>query len=246
MMLTRRRRDARIREQATAVARQLAVALSSGTAVGPTPYSVGLVLEPDEQVWAQVPARCSADAPAKPGDEKGPRRETDWLITNQRIAGRFYQETLRWYTWAGCVGCQVDLTPGREFVSLDFPGLPGPVHWRGPGVAPLAVAAVVQLHGAHAALEHPGLGGSAPGAPRGRTWPAETSCTAAWRVSSPRGRTRSVSDGPKLKVDVLQSRRRRRWLRRGKLHSGSGRGRGSRWRRLRTATLEQPRMAHRL
>ena len=55
------------------------------------------------------------------------------------------------------MGCQVDLTPGREVVSLDFPGLPGPVHWRGPGVAPLAVAAVVQLHGARAALEHPGL-----------------------------------------------------------------------------------------
>jgi hypothetical protein len=163
VILTRRRREARIREQASAVARQLAVALSSGTAVGPTPYSVGLVLEPGEQVWAQVPARCSADAPAKPGDEKGPRRETDWLITNQRIAGRFYEETLRWYTWAGCVGCQVDLTPGREFVGLDFPGLPGPVQWRGPGVAPLAVAAVVQLH---AALEHPGLGVLR----QGRTW----------------------------------------------------------------------------
>ena len=157
MILARRRREARIREQATAVARQLVVALSSGTAIGPTPYSVGLVLEPGEQVWAQVPARCSADAPAKPGDETGPRRETDWLITNQRIAGRFYEETLRWYTWAGCVGCQVDLTSGREFVSLDFPGLPGPVQWRGPGVAPLAVAAVVKLHGAHAALDHPGL-----------------------------------------------------------------------------------------
>ena len=157
MMLTRRRRDTRTREQATAVARQLAVALSTAAAVGPTPYSVGLVLEPDEQVWAQVPARCSADGPAKPGHKQGPRRETDWLITNQRIAGRFYEETLRWYTWAGCVGCQVDLTPGHEVVSLDYPGLAGPVHWRGPGVAPLAVAAVVKLHGAHAALDHPGL-----------------------------------------------------------------------------------------
>jgi hypothetical protein len=157
VMLTRRRRETRTREQASVLARQLAVALSSGTPVGPTPYSVGLVLDADEQVWAQVPARCSADGPARPGDEKGPRREADWLITNQRIAGRFYEETLRWYTWAGCVGCQVDLTPGREVVSLDFPGLAGPVHWRGPGVAPLAVAAVVKLHGANAALDHPGL-----------------------------------------------------------------------------------------
>ena len=67
MILARRRREARTREQATALARQLAVALSSGTAVGPTPYSVGLVLEPGEQVWAQVPARCSADAPSQAG-----------------------------------------------------------------------------------------------------------------------------------------------------------------------------------
>ncbi len=82
-----------------------------------------------------------------------------------RIAGRVHPDTLRWWEWDHRVGCQVDLTPGRETVSLDFPRLPGPVHWRGPGVAPLAVAvavavavaAVAKLHGPQAAIDHPGL-----------------------------------------------------------------------------------------
>ncbi|MGO9954398.1 MAG: hypothetical protein ACLP50_00180 [Solirubrobacteraceae bacterium] len=68
-----------------------------------------------------------------------------------------HADTLRWWEWDSCVGCQVDLTPGRETVSLDFPRLLGPVHWRGPGVAPLAVAAVAKLHGSRAAIDHPGL-----------------------------------------------------------------------------------------
>ena len=72
MMLTRRRRDARTREQATAVARQLAVALSTATAVGPTPYSVGLVLEPDEQVWAQVPGALLDRRPSQARSREGP------------------------------------------------------------------------------------------------------------------------------------------------------------------------------
>jgi len=48
------------------------------------------------------------------------------------------------------------LTPGREAVALDFEAQT-PLVWTGPGVAPLAVAAVYRLHGARAILEHPGL-----------------------------------------------------------------------------------------
>ncbi len=155
MILTRRRRDAQTRARAAAVARQLVLEPCNDTPAGPAPYTVGVVLEPGEQVWAQVPARCSADEPA--GARENEPRQTDWLITSFRVAGRVHPDTLRWWEWDHCVGCQVNLTPGRELVSLDFPGLPGPVHWRGPGVAPLAAAAVVKLHGRRAAVDHPGL-----------------------------------------------------------------------------------------
>jgi hypothetical protein len=155
MILTRRRRQAPTRARASAIARQLVLELSNDAPAGPAPYTVGVVLQPSEQVWAQVPARCSADQPAGPRDKEP--RHTDWLVTSLRVAGRLHPDTLRWWEWVHCIGCQVDLTPGRERVSLDFPGLPGPVHWRGPGVAPLAVASVVKLHGPRAALDHPGL-----------------------------------------------------------------------------------------
>jgi hypothetical protein len=54
------------------------------------------------------------------------------------------------------VGCRLDLTPGREIVPLDL-DCQSPLVWTGPGVAPLAVAAVYWLHGPLAMIEHPGL-----------------------------------------------------------------------------------------
>ena len=50
----------------------------------------------------------------------------------------------------------MDLTPGREVVSLDIEDEPTLV-WSGPAVAPLAVAAVFHLFGPIGMLEHPGL-----------------------------------------------------------------------------------------
>ena len=54
------------------------------------------------------------------------------------------------------VGARVDLTPGREAVALDFEGH-STLLWSGPGVAPMAVAAVFHLYGPVAMIEHPGL-----------------------------------------------------------------------------------------
>ena len=54
------------------------------------------------------------------------------------------------------MGARVDLTPGREVVSLDIESEPTLI-WTGPAVAPLAVAAVFHLYGALAVIDHPGL-----------------------------------------------------------------------------------------
>ena len=88
MILIRKRREAQIRAQASAIARQLAVDLYSDRRAGPTPYRVGVVLQPGEQVWAQVPGRCSADQPASRRDAQP--RDTEWLITSLRVACLLY------------------------------------------------------------------------------------------------------------------------------------------------------------
>ncbi len=60
------------------------------------------------------------------------------------------------YRWENAVGVRVDLTAGREVVSLDIDSEPTLI-WTGPAVAPMAVAAVFHLYGPLAMIEHPGL-----------------------------------------------------------------------------------------
>jgi hypothetical protein len=154
--------EAQARDWGTQAGRSLALGLYQDRDLGVLPYSVGVVLWPEEKVWAELPARCSADAPVPAAaGGRGPALPPQppvgtWLVTSKRIAGRINGNVLRWWTWDQIVGAQVDLTPGREMVHLD-PGGAVPVVWTGPGVAPLAVAAVYHLHGAGAMVDHPGL-----------------------------------------------------------------------------------------
>jgi len=83
------------------------------------------------------------------------RGEGDWLITSLRLVGRTRPDgelTSIW--WSGLAGIQLDL--GADTVHLD-----GNNGWRGeligPGVAPIAVAAVAACHGPEVLLVHPGL-----------------------------------------------------------------------------------------
>ena len=84
---------------------------------------------------------------------------TPWLVTNERIVGRYGNGDLSGWRWEWVVGCLVDLTPEREYVQLDthVDQRAVRVSWYGPGVGPLAVAAVYHLHGVRALLNHPGL-----------------------------------------------------------------------------------------
>ena len=58
--------------------------------------------------------------------------------------------------WGTMVGLRVSLAPGVEQLAVDIDGQPALV-WAGPGIAPMAVAAVFHLHGPAALLDHPGL-----------------------------------------------------------------------------------------
>jgi hypothetical protein len=155
--------EAETRTWATAAGRALVLDLSRNTDVPVQPYSIGLVLWDGEKVWAQVPARCSAETPLavtqgppRRGNLAPQPRISDWLVTNHRIAGRLYPDTLTWWQWSSVVGVKVDLSPGAEYVQIDLASN-GSIAWTGAGVAPLAVAAVFHLHGPTALIDHPGL-----------------------------------------------------------------------------------------
>ena len=55
--------ESETRTWATAAGRALVLELGRNTDIPVQPYSIGLVLWENEKVWAQVPARCSADTP---------------------------------------------------------------------------------------------------------------------------------------------------------------------------------------
>ncbi len=149
--------DNEARRWATATGRDLALDLYYNRETGARPYGVGVVLDPGEKVWAEVPIRFNLDRPPliKPGELAQPSIRT-WLVTSSRVVGRLADDRLHGYRWERAVGARVDLTPGREVVSLDIEREPTLI-WTGPAVAPLAVAAVFHLYGALAMIDHPGL-----------------------------------------------------------------------------------------
>jgi len=151
------------RAWAIGAGRALAVDLYHGRAIQTRPYQVRVVLDAGEQVWGELPACCSMDSPAfpppgvtRPGDAPPQPPISTWLLTTGRVVGRV-RDQLRGWRWEKMVGCRVDLTPGAEIVAIDVENGKPPVIWTGPGVAPLAVAAVFRLYGARAMIEHPGL-----------------------------------------------------------------------------------------
>ena len=161
-----RRRDGRAwaqwieatREQARASGRALAMDLYHRREIAVRPYRVGLVLGAYERVWAEVPVQFNLDfaPPARPNGPVVPPQIRPWLVTSERVVGRLLDDRLHGYRWESVVGARVDLATGREAVTLDIENEPTLI-WSGPGVAPMAVAAVFHLYGPVAMIEHPGL-----------------------------------------------------------------------------------------
>jgi len=149
--------DTEARQWATATGRDLALDLYYNRETATRPYGIGVVLDSGEKAWAEVPVRFNLDQPPliKPG-EHAQSSVRPWLVTSARVVGRLTDDRLHGYRWEMAVGARVDLTPGREVVSLDVETEPTLI-WTGAAVAPLAVAAVFHLYGALAMIDHPGL-----------------------------------------------------------------------------------------
>jgi len=146
------------RAWATQSARDLVLDIYEGRPLPITPYRVGVVLFPGERVWAEIPARFPCERPPLPWAGRRPWQPPlrPWLVTTDRVVGRLGDDRLYGWRWEDIIGCRIELAPQREWVTVDAAGS-GPVTWIGPGVAPLAVAAVYRLHGPAALLEHPAL-----------------------------------------------------------------------------------------
>jgi hypothetical protein len=144
------------RHWATAAARDLAVSLYREDALAAKPYRIGVVLGPQESAWVECPASFTLDAAPSSTGIDGPAPYRPWLVTSERIVGRLGDNRLYGYRWDSVFGCRVNLKMSEEYLSLDVDGLP-PMTWRGPAIAPMAVAAVYRLHGIHGLIEHPGL-----------------------------------------------------------------------------------------
>jgi hypothetical protein len=149
--------DDEARQWATATGRDLALDLYYNRETATLPYGVGVVLDAGENVWAEVPVRFNLDwtPPVKPGEHAQPAVRS-WLVTTNRVVGRLADDRLHGYRWDKAVGARVDLTPGREIVSLDIDSEPTLI-WTGSALAPMAVAAVFHLYGPLAMIQHPGL-----------------------------------------------------------------------------------------
>lgn len=142
---------------ASDAARGLALDLFHGRPTAARPYGVGVVVDPGETVWSEVPVRFNRDWPTPEPGHSQPRPATrPWLVTSGRVVGRLADGHLHGYRWEKMVGLRVELSPGRETLTVDIERERS-LTWSGPGLAPMAVAAVFHLYGAAALLDHPGL-----------------------------------------------------------------------------------------
>jgi hypothetical protein len=173
----RRFGDHRRRREAAETARAFVAMIAAGGHDPVAHLGAGVVLQPGESPWVHARARLATwdthvvQVSSRRGRWWGRRVENvaremtlrgwqdrgegDWLITSLRLVGRTRPDgelTSIW--WSDLAGIQLDL--GADTVHLD-----GNNGWRGeligPGVAPIAVAAVAAGHGPEALLVHPGL-----------------------------------------------------------------------------------------
>lgn len=143
-----------IRQWAHETARNLVLSIVSGQPAAATPYGIGVVLDRGEQVWAECPIRFLQENLS--AEVSGVPLVRPWLVTSDRIVGRLGDDHLYGWRWEHVRGCRVDLSAPTEFVAVDLDD-GCRLDWIGPGIAPLAIAAVYQLHGSRALIDHPGL-----------------------------------------------------------------------------------------
>lgn len=149
--------EANTRRWAIETARYLALSVYRGDPLPARPYALGVVLGPQETAWVECPARLNVGfTPLTVGETPARSHHSPWLVTSERIIGRLADNCLYGYRWDSVVGCRLNLAEASSWLCLERDGEPL-LTWSGPGVAPMALAAVYRLYGARGLLEHHGL-----------------------------------------------------------------------------------------
>lgn len=141
----------RDRTEAYHDARALAIELARGEPSTPfDPMAAGVVLQPGETVYRQVPLWIRVQQ----GGTWTDASYADVIETDMRLLCRFATGRLSSLWWNGVVAIDVDLT--MEQVVIDY-GDGQPVSLSGPWVVPAAVAGVAAIYGIQALVDHPAL-----------------------------------------------------------------------------------------
>lgn len=141
----------RDRTEAYHDARALAIELARGEpSTAFDPMAAGVVLQPGEIVYRQVPLWIRVQQDGTWADASF----ADVIVTDLRLLSRFKSRRLTSLWWSGIVGLHVDLA--AEHIVLDF-GDPQPVCLSGPLVAPVAVVGIASVYGTEAILTHHAL-----------------------------------------------------------------------------------------
>jgi hypothetical protein len=144
-------RLSRERTEAYHDARALALELARGEPLTRfDPMTAGVVLQPQETVYRQLPIWIRVLHDGRWAEAS----HADVLVTDLRLLLRFATGRLASLWWSGVVGLHVDLA--AEHVVLDF-GDGQPVDLSGAQVAPISVAVISSVYGAHALVAHPAL-----------------------------------------------------------------------------------------
>jgi hypothetical protein len=132
-------------------ARALALELALG---GPPtrfdPMKAGVVLQPGETVYRQVPLWIRVQQDGRWAEAS----YADVLVTDMRLLCRFETGRVSVLWWSGVVAMDVDLA--REQIVIDY-GDGEPVSLFGSWVVPVAVAGVAAIYGTQALVDHSAL-----------------------------------------------------------------------------------------
>jgi hypothetical protein len=141
----------RERTEAYHDARALAIEIARGEpSVRFDPMKEGVVLQPGETVYRQVPLWIRVQQDGRWAEAS----YADVIVTDMRLFCRFATGRVSLLWWSGVVAMHVDLTMGH--FAIDY-GDGQPVSLSGPWVAPAAVAGIAIIYGAQALVDHPAL-----------------------------------------------------------------------------------------
>jgi hypothetical protein len=141
----------RDRTEAYHDARALAIELARGEPSTPfDPMAAGVVLQPGETVYRQVPLWIRVQQDGTWADASF----ADVIVTDLRLLCRFASGRLSSLAWNAVAGLEVDLV--AEHVVLDF-GDGQPVGLSGAQVAQVSVAVIASIYGIRGLLGHPAL-----------------------------------------------------------------------------------------